>query len=188
MLLGSELGWVIDRSPFQSLPSAKNPGALCSEGQAWVAAAQKLSRLPIFLFLSEKQRLWEIVGVLSQLGCSTPIDLWDAKVTRTITQPAIRLYLALWSCCNYWRLSMPALFLQCLSLLLFLFPICPRLCLLHSHYFPDLPSFFLFPLHLGSNEPTWSLSKPFPGLLVNYLFSKLTPPCRGKLCERLQWI
>lgn len=118
-----------------------------------------------FLFLLEKQRLWEIVGVLSQLGSSTPIDLWHAKVRRTITQPVIRLYLALQSCCNYWRLSMPALFPQCPPLLLFPFPIRRCLCLPHSHYFPDLPSFLLFSLHLGSNEPTWSLSRPFPGWL-----------------------
>lgn len=119
----------------------------------------------LFLFLPEKQWLWEIVGVLSQLGSSTPIDLWHAKVRRTITQPVIRLYLALQSCCNYGRLSMSALFPQCPPLLLFLFPIHCCLCLPHSHYFPDLPSFLLFSLHLGSNEPTWSLSRPFPGSL-----------------------
>ena len=39
------------------------------------------------------------------------------------------------------------------------------LCLLQSHYFPDFPFFLLFAPHPGSNEPIWSISRPFPDLL-----------------------
>lgn len=58
------------------------------------------------------------------------------------------------------------------------------LCLLHSHYFPDFSS-SLFPSHLGRNEPIWSISRPFPGLLVDHLSPGMTALCRENLSHQI---